>query len=116
VIGVRVLGMIQSVVLRMQIGEKPCNACVSRMKFNAEAAVASSRRNSAGSWTACSNLQGQLQLSHYSRKDFHQELVAPTAAAAFHDDAVLARMLLEQRQREAVEPGKVLAHMRIPNA
>jgi hypothetical protein len=39
-------------------------------------------------------LQGQLQLNRCSNKDFHQELVAPTAGTASHRDAVLARMLL----------------------
>ena len=40
--------------------------------------------------------QGQLQLSRNSRKDFQQEVVVPAADAAFHGDAVLAGMLLQQ--------------------
>ena len=39
--------------------------------------------------------QGQLPLTRYSRKDFHQKLVAPTAGAVSHCNAVLARMLLQ---------------------
>ena len=38
-------------------------------------------------------LQGQLPLKHYADKDFGQEVVAPTACATLHRDAVLARML-----------------------
>lgn len=37
--------------------------------------------------------QGQLPLKHYADKDFGQEVVAPTACATLHRDAVLARML-----------------------
>ena len=51
--------------------------------------------------------QGQLPLNLDTGKDFRQEVIAPSAGAAFHRDAVLARMLLEQREGEAVEPGKV---------
>jgi HEPN domain-containing protein len=42
--------------------------------------------------------QGQLQLRRCPRKDFQQELFAPTATAAFHDGALLlVGMLLQQR-------------------
>ena len=61
-------------------------------------------------------IQGQLPLTCCSGKDFQQERFAPTAAAPFHGDTVLAGMLFEQRQREAIEPGKVLPYVRIPNA
>jgi hypothetical protein len=38
-------------------------------------------------------IQGQLQLKRFAGKDFYQEFLAPAAGAAFHGDAVLARML-----------------------
>jgi hypothetical protein len=38
--------------------------------------------------------QGQLPLKRYTGNNFRQELIAPTARAAFHRDAVLAGMLL----------------------
>ena len=44
-------------------------------------------------------------------KDFQQEVFVPAATAAFHGDAVVAGMLLQERQREAVEPGEVLPQM-----
>ena len=62
-------------------------------------------RLAASDFTHCTDLgvtQGQLQLSLCSGKDFEQERFAPAAAAAFHGGAVLARMLFEQGQREAV--------------
>jgi len=40
--------------------------------------------------------QGQRTLTFFPTKDFRQEIVAPSAGATFHDDAVLARMLLQQ--------------------
>lgn len=40
--------------------------------------------------------QGQRTLSCISSKDFHQEVDAPSGHAAFHDIAILARMLLDQ--------------------
>ena len=41
--------------------------------------------------------QGQLPLKRYPRNDFQQEVIVPTATAAFHHNAVFARMLLQQR-------------------
>ena len=41
--------------------------------------------------------QGQLQLRCCSGKHFQQEVVVPTATAAFHYDAVAAGMLLQER-------------------
>lgn len=43
-------------------------------------------------------VQGQLQLRRCSGKDFQQEVVVPTATAAFHHDAGAGiGMLLQQR-------------------
>ena len=39
--------------------------------------------------------QGQLQLKGCSHKDFQQEVFVPAATAAFHHDAIFARMLLQ---------------------
>ena len=41
--------------------------------------------------------QGQLPLRDDARKDFHQEALIPAAEAAFHGDAVVAGMLLQER-------------------
>src|SRR5258708_9863080 len=60
--------------------------------------------------------QGQLQLRYDTRKAFHQEVLVPAAQAAFHDDAVFAGMLLEKRQRQAIEPGEVLANVAAADA
>lgn len=60
--------------------------------------------------------QGQLQLTLCSGKDFEQEVVAPAAGAAFHGDAVLLGMLLQERQREAIEPGEILGHVTLAQA
>ena len=42
-----------------------------------------------------SNPQGQLPLKRCVAKDFKQEVFAPAASAAFHDEAGLARVLLQ---------------------
>lgn len=47
-----------------------------------------------GSAKASSPEQGQRTLSGFSRKDFEQEVVAPSAATSFHGDAIAAWMLL----------------------
>ena len=60
--------------------------------------------------------QGQRSLNCCPSKDFQQEVVAPTATAAFHGHTVAARMLLQQRQCEASQPCKVLTHVLIPDA
>ena len=60
--------------------------------------------------------QGQRQLNLCPDKDFQHEVFAPAATAAFHGDAVFAGMLLQQRQREPIQPGKVLAQMFVANA
>jgi hypothetical protein len=36
-----------------------------------------------------------------SGEDFEKEIVVPTAGAAFHDQAVFARVLLEQCERRS---------------
>lgn len=53
-------------------------------------------------------LQGQRPLNRCAGKHFQQEVFAPSATAPLHDDAGAAGMLLEEREREAVEPGEVL--------
>ena len=40
--------------------------------------------------------QGQRTLSCLRRKDFDEEVVVPSAAAALHSDAILARMLFQK--------------------
>src|SRR5512135_3876698 len=60
--------------------------------------------------------QGQRSLKRCSGQDFQQEVVAPTATAAFHGEAFAAGMLLQQRQAEAVEPRKILTHVLVANA
>jgi hypothetical protein len=60
--------------------------------------------------------QGQLQLSPASRKHFQQEGVVPAADTALHGDAVLAGMLLQERQCQTVEPGEILANLFAANA
>ena len=55
--------------------------------------------------------QGQLQLRRCYAKDLQQEIVVPAATAAFHHDAgATVGMLLQQRQRESIEPSEVLTH------
>jgi hypothetical protein len=60
--------------------------------------------------------QGQRSLSRCPGKDFHHEVVAPTATAAFHGHTFATGMLLQQRQCEASEPCKVFKHVFILNA
>lgn len=55
--------------------------------------------------------QGQRPLWCNPSKDLQQEVVAPAAATSLHGDAILAWMLLEQREREPIQPGKVLADL-----
>src|SRR5262249_39726962 len=59
--------------------------------------------------------QGQRTLNGCSSKDFQHEVLAPTATVALHGHALAAGMLLQKRQREAPQPRKVLAQVRIPN-
>ena len=40
-----------------------------------------------------------------------RKFFAPAAAAALHDQALAVGMLLQERQREAVQPGEVLAQV-----
>lgn len=49
--------------------------------------------------------QGQRTLSAFASQDLHQEVNAPSGHAAFHDVALLARMLLDQAQCQATQPG-----------
>src|SRR5260370_7867772 len=73
------------------------------------------------SWrTRTSAAHSNYSLSRVIRigsKDFQQEVVAPTATASFHDGALfVVGMLLQQRQGEAIQPSKVLAHVRLSDA
>jgi SIR2-like domain len=45
-------------------------------------------------WTGWVRDQGQLLLKRCSRKDFEEEVFVPSTNAAFHDDTVVAGMLL----------------------
>ena len=56
-------------------------------------------------------IQGGLVLTRCSSKDFEHVFIIPTTGAAFHGHAVFVRMLLQQRQREAIQPGEVLTEM-----
>ena len=56
--------------------------------------------------------QGQRSLSRDPRKDFEQGGFVPAAAAAGHGHAFLVLTLLQQRQREAVQPRQILAQDR----
>ncbi len=60
--------------------------------------------------------QGQHSLNHCPSNNFQQELRAPTTLSAFHDEASTAGMLLQQREREAIEPRKILAQVLLPDA
>ena len=60
--------------------------------------------------------QGQRTLKPYSTEDFQQVVVAPTATASLHGDTVAAGMLFQQRECEAIEPGKVLSQMSLSDA
>ena len=60
--------------------------------------------------------QGRLQLTCESRTDFEQEVVAPGTASAFHGDAVFFGMLLQEREGQAVEPGKVFPPLLVADA
>src|SRR4051794_16570632 len=66
--------------------------------------------------TARTSTQGQRSLNRCSGKDFQQEVLVPAATATFHDQAVATGMLLQQREREAIEPRKVLPEVLVPNA
>ena len=60
--------------------------------------------------------QGQRVLTACSGKDLEHVVIVPTASAAFHGHAVFLGMLLQQGQREAIQPGEVLAKMLITDA
>lgn len=55
------------------------------------------------------NPQGQRTLTSCPRHDLQQEVVAPRATAAFSRHAGLGRVLLQQRQREPIQPRHVFA-------
>src|SRR5205085_2634511 len=59
--------------------------------------------------------QGQRPLTRFPRKDFQQEVIVPTASVSLADDAVFAGMLLEQRERESIEPRKILPRGLVAN-
>src|SRR3954468_17974023 len=68
------------------------------------------RRSSSGT-------QGQRTLTYQCVNDFHQELVAPAAAPAFHDEAHSpVGVLLEDREGEAVQPGDVRPQHALPDS
>jgi hypothetical protein len=50
-------------------------------------------------------MQGQRTLSSFSGKELHQEVGTPARHAALHDVALFARMLLDQAERQAAQPG-----------
>ena len=53
---------------------------------------------------------GQRSLSRDPRQDFEEGGVVPAAAAAVHGYTFLILTLLQQRQREAIQPRQILAH------
>ncbi len=55
--------------------------------------------------------QGQRLLTPCSSKDLQHVFIVPTARAAFHGHTVLIRMLLQEGQRKAIEPGEVFTNM-----
>jgi hypothetical protein len=60
--------------------------------------------------------QGQRILTLCSGKDLEHVFVVPTTGPAFHGHAVFVGMLLQQGQRETIQPSKVLAEMLITDA
>ena len=60
--------------------------------------------------------QGQRSLSRLSCEDLYEDIVIPTTTAAVHGDAFAVAVLFEQREREAVQPGKVLAVVFVADA
>ena len=58
----------------------------------------------------------RARLRAYSGKDLEHVLIVPTTSAAFHGDAVFRGVLLQQGQREAIQPSEVLAQMIITDA
>jgi hypothetical protein len=61
-------------------------------------------------------LQGQRTLTSFSDNDLHQEVDAPAGHASFHDLALFARVLLDEAQGEAAEPGEVLGERAVADA
>src|SRR3954468_1320861 len=55
-------------------------------------------------------------LEHCSVKNFQQEVLVPTTTPPFHRQALSSRMLLQQREREPVQPPYVLAQVPLPDA
>ena len=60
--------------------------------------------------------QGRRVLTACSGKDLEHVVIVPTASAAFHGHAVFLGMLLQQGQREAIQPGEVLAQTLVTDA
>ena len=60
--------------------------------------------------------QGQRVLTACSGKDLEHVVIVPTASATFHGHAVFVGMLLQQGQREAIQPSEVLAETLITDA
>ena len=74
-----------------------------------------SRVQVVGSTISGSIGQGQRPLKRCSDEDFQQEVVAPTATPSLHGEALAAGMLLQQGQRQAIQPGEVLTQVLISN-
>jgi hypothetical protein len=55
--------------------------------------------------------QGQRSLKRCPGYYFQQEVFAPTTRATLHHDATLPQMLLQQRQREPIQPRKILTQV-----
>src|SRR4051794_21502859 len=78
--------------------------------------LAAARKDSSTSSKPPSS-QGQRTLGYQCVNDFHQELVAPAAAPAFHDEAhPPVGVLLEDREGEAVQPGDVRPQHALPDS
>jgi len=62
------------------------------------------------------SIQGQRVLTLCSGKDLEHVFIVPTTSAAFHGHAVFVEVLLQQGQREAIQPSEVLSKMLITDA
>jgi len=60
--------------------------------------------------------QGPRLVSACSRKNLEHVFIVPTTIAAFHGHAVFVGVLLQQGQRQAIQPGEVLSKMLITDA
>ena len=60
--------------------------------------------------------QGQRSLTCFASKDLYKDIIVPAASSPVHGDAFLVGMLFEQRECEAIEPGKVFAELLFTDA